>query len=68
MGVYSDFHAMGILLFGGLVSFGLTAIAFGASEMNLIYDVPPEHRVLSQRDNQPGDQSNAPGKQDDPRD
>ena len=67
MGVYSDFSGMGILLFGGLVSFGPTAIAFGASGMKSIYDLPPEHRVLPEADQQVGVQDNASGKQDEAR-
>ena len=47
-------------------SFGPTAIAFGASGMGTIYDVPPEHRILPQADKQSGAQDNASGKPEDP--
>ena len=67
MGVYSDFHAKGILLLGGLVSFGPTAIAFGASGMHSIYDVPPKHRILRPQGVQHyGDQDNSSGNPEKP--
>lgn len=55
MGVHSDFHAMGILLFGGLVSFAPSAIAFAASGMGPVYNVPPRLRTRPQGDQQSPD-------------
>ncbi len=46
---------------------GATVVAFFSSGMGTIYDVPPKHRILRpQRDQQPGDQANTPGKQEEP--
>ena len=38
---------------------------FYGSRMGSIYDVPPKHRILPQRDQQPGDHGTASGKQED---
>ena len=44
-----------------------TLAAFSVSGMGPIYDVPLKHRTLPQGDKQPGDQDNASGKLEDPR-
>ena len=40
---------------------------FYGSRMGSIYDVPPKHRILPQRDQQLGAAYKAPGKPEDPR-
>ena len=43
-------------------------LAFFVSGMGPIYSLPPRYRILPQGDQQSGDQDNASGKQEDPRD
>ena len=54
------------LLGHGIYTLPVAAAFFYGSRMKGIYNVPPRHRILPQADKQPGDQSNASGKQEEP--
>ena len=54
------------LLGHGIYTLPVAAAFFYGSQMKGIYNVPPRHRILPQADKQPGDQSNASGKQEEP--
>ena len=66
-GVSEDLESS-IAWFHLLIIAPATLAAFSVSGMGSIYDVPPEHRMLPQGDKLAGNQDNASGKQEDPRD
>ena len=58
----------GMLLSHAGLTLPVTIGVFFGSRLGPIYDVPPKHRMLLQGDKQPGNQDDASGKQEDPRD